>query len=512
MYIGGRQDLAALDQFTIEQVGLPGAVLMENAGSAIVSAVLSTYHDLDARILVLAGNGNNGGDGFVAARKLCDHGYNVELCLLPKEETLKGDALTHFLVYKNRGLPYLTMATMDKDKLQSKINCATIIIDAMIGSGMQGIIKDPFRSVIEMVNESTAYVLAVDIPSGLEADTGLVTEMAIKADRTITFVMPKKGFFLQDGPMYIGEWEIADISVPYQLAEKSTQSLPRLITNGDVYAQLPKRPSNSHKGTFGHGIVIGGSSSYVGAPIYSAKAAFHSGIGLVTLAVPEENYTISASQLPEALYIKLSNKEDHISPASLSDISFSTYKAIAIGPGLSRFKHGGKILEILFSKCHDQPIIIDADGLFYLKDYLHLVKEYKGPVIITPHPGEMAALLECSVEEIESNRLEVAKQFAKEHGVYVLLKGHRSIVEVPDGNTWVNPHGHDALARGGSGDVLTGLILSFICQHASPEQALVCATFLHARAAEVKAEKLSHYSVTPNAIIEGIPEILNDMR
>ncbi|MGG0655778.1 NAD(P)H-hydrate dehydratase [Rummeliibacillus pycnus] len=511
MYIGGKKDLNALDQYTIETLGLPGTVLMENAGNAVVEALLKDYEDVEAKILVLAGAGNNGGDGFVIARKLCDRGFNVELCLLVDESKIKGDALTHFTIYRKRQLPFFQLTETNFYKLQEKMNCATIIVDAMLGTGTQGSIREPYRSVIQMVNQSTAFVLSVDIPSGLQADDGHVEEFAIKADQTVTFVMPKIGFYLQDGPNYIGDLKVVDISVPTEYVKQLNLTLPKLITYSDVFAQMPKRPANGHKGTFGHGLVIGGSKPYVGAPIYSAKSAFHTGIGLVTLAIPECNYPMSAVQLPEALFLPLNHQNGHITQTALFEHDFSKFNAISFGPGISRFEDGDKLVQALFNQLKGQPIIIDADGLYFLRNQMQLVKDYQGPVIITPHPGEMATLLNTTIKEVEEHRLEIAKQFAEKYNVYVLLKGHRSIVATPNGNTWINPFGHDALGKGGSGDVLTGVILSLLCQGANIEKALVCATFLHARAAELQAKELSHYGVTPNTIIEGIPQILNKM-
>lgn len=509
MYIGGQKDLQTLDQYTIESFGLPGTVLMENAGSEVVDTLLNHFEDVDARILVLAGAGNNGGDGFVIARKLYDRGMNVELCLLVDEDKVKGDARIHFTIYRNRELPFFQLTDDNIEELQTKIDFSTIIVDAMLGTGARGLLREPYRTVTQMVNQSTSFVLSVDIPSGVQADDGHVEEMAVKADQTVTFVMPKKGFFLQEGPNYIGAWKVVDISVPTSIVEKLNMKLPRSITISDVFAQIPKRPLNGHKGTFGHGLVIGGARQYVGAPLYTAKAAFQTGIGLVSLAVPDCNYEIYAMQLPEALFLPLKSENGHFVQTSLDHIDLSKYKAIAFGPGISRFSEGEALVQALFQQLNGQPVIVDADGLFYLKNQMHLVNEYEGSVIITPHPGEMARLLGTTVREVEKNRIELAQQFASKFNVYVLLKGHRSIIVNPNGRTWVNPIGHDALGKGGSGDVLTGVILSLLCQGANPEEALVCATYLHAKAAEEKAQELSHYGVTPNAVIEGIPEILS---
>ncbi len=511
MYIGGQKDLQILDTYTAESLGLPGIVLMENAGTAVAETLLEHFEDVEARILILSGAGNNGGDGFVIARKLYERGMNVELCLLVDENKVKGDALINLTVYRNRELPFFQLTTENLSELQAKVNCATIIVDAMLGTGAHGIIREPYRSVIQMVNQSTAFVLSVDIPSGLQADDGRIEELAVKADETITFVMAKKGFFLHNGPDYIGNWKVVDISVPLSLVEKLNMDLPKCITISDVFAQMPKRPQNGHKGTFGHGLVIGGSKQYVGAPLYSAKAAFQTGIGLITLAVPESNYELSAIQVPEALFLPLKSEEGHFTVTALDEIDLSSYKAIAFGPGMGRFTGAEKLVQSLFQRLNGQPIIVDADGLTILRNQMQLVRNYEGSVIITPHPGEMARLLNTTVKEVEENRIEVAQQFAREFNVYVLLKGHRSIIANPNGKTWINPLGHDALGKGGSGDVLTGVILSLLCQGATPEEAVVCASYLHAKTAEVKANELSHYGVTPNNVIDGIPQILNKM-
>ena len=290
--------------------------------------------------------------------------------------------------------------------------------------------------------------------------------------------------------------------------EKLQLSLPKLITEQDVQQALPKRPINGHKGTFGHGIVIGGSRPYVGAPIYSAKAAFHSGIGLVSLAIPETIYEMVATQNPEALFVPLEAENGHIAPTAFANIDWSLFKAIAIGPGMSRFECGVQLVKTLLLSASVQPVVIDADALYYLRHSKELVQQYKGVIIMTPHPGEMATLINRTVQEVEENRLQVAECFAKEWGVYVLLKGHRSVIATPKGQIWINPIGNDALGKGGSGDVLTGMLLSFLAQGATPEQAMVAASFLHARAGEQQGKVYSHYGATPSDVIEGVRQLL----
>lgn len=508
MYVGSQNDLQQLDQYTIEQLGLPGVVLMENAGNAVVQELMQVFPNLSTKIVVLAGAGNNGGDGFVIARRLTDAGYTVLLLLMVDRGRIKGDALLHFEAYIRRELPLLEMNESNIDDIKQQIATADVVVDALLGTGVNGAVKEPFADIITFVNSQSNYVMAVDIPSGVSANTGIVEGVAIQANQTITFALPKKGFFLCDGPRYIGDWKVVDISVSPTIVEKLQLSLPRLITEQDVQQAIPKRPINGHKGTFGHGIVIGGSRPYVGAPIYSAKAAFHSGIGLVSLAIPETIYEMVATQNPEALFVPLEAEDGHIAPTAFANIDWSPFKAIAIGPGMSRFERGAQLIKTLLLSASVQPIVIDADALYYLRHSKELVQQYKGVIIMTPHPGEMATLINRTVQEVEENRLQVAECFAKEWDVYVLLKGHRSVIATPKGQIWINPIGNDALGKGGSGDVLTGMLLSFLAQGATPEQAMIAASFLHARAGEQQGKVYSHYGATPSDIIEGMRQLL----
>ena len=260
-------------------------------------------------------------------------------------------------------------------------------------------------------------------------------------------------------------------------------------------------------------MILGGSRQFVGAPIFSAKAAFHSGAGLVTLAIPESIYPIAAAQNPESLFLPLTDRDGHFAAAAIQELSHSLHQfdSVAVGPGMSRFPGGEEWMKSLFGYLTDQHVVIDADALFLVRNQMDLLNNYTGQVILTPHPGEMARLLNKTVKEVEENRLEIARKFAKKHSINLLLKGHRSVIATPAGELYINPHGHDALGKGGSGDILTGLIASFLAQGASPLNALISASFLHARAGEEKAKELSHYGVMPFDIIEGVKELLNEI-
>ncbi|MBS4213518.1 NAD(P)H-hydrate dehydratase [Neobacillus rhizophilus] len=512
MFAAGQRDMQRMDQYTMERIGLPGVVLMENAGARVVEEIIADLPCPNPRVIVLAGGGNNGGDGFVIARRLIDAGVKALLCLLVNPDRLKGDAKIHFDVYMNRGLPVFNLQEHSLKGLKNELNTSDVIVDAILGTGVNGPVREPISKVISLVNEFSGkkLVLSVDIPSGVSSDTGKAAGEAIRADKTITFVFPKKGFFLHDGPKYIGDWKAVDISVPPSAAAELGLDMPRVITGPFVREVLPKRPRHGHKGTFGHALIVGGSRPYVGAPIFSAKAALHSGAGLVTLAVPEGIYPMAAAQNPESLFMPLSDEHGHFAARAVHEIipQLQQFDCIAVGPGMGRFPGGEEWLKSLIGSLSDQPLIIDADGLYFIRDLMDLVHQYNGPIIFTPHPGEMARLVHKTVKEVEENRIEIAREYAKSNNVYLLLKGHRSIMAAPDGQVNINPLGHDALGKGGSGDVLTGLIASFLAQGAEPLHAMIAASYLHARAGQEKAKVLSHYGVMPLDIIEGIKEQL----
>lgn len=514
MFVAGQKEMQQLDQYTIEKIGLPGIVLMENAGERVVEEIMASAPCHNPVVLVLAGGGNNGGDGFVIARRLFDLDVQVHLCLISTPNGLKGDAKVHYDVYINRGLP-ISFYQDNSNIFMSHLQQADILIDAIFGTGINRLIREPYDQVIHMVNEYAGkkLIISVDIPSGLNSDNGKVQGVAVKADKTITFVFPKTGFFLNDGPMHVGEWKAVDISVPKSIVHDLGIKMPNLITENLVKASIPLRPHHGHKGTFGHVLVVGGSRSFVGAPVFTAKAVLHSGAGLATLAIPENIYSIAANISPEALFLPLSETDGHFDARAILEISprLGQFTSIAIGPGMSRFPGGEAWIESFIQHLNGQPIVVDADALYLFRNQLEIIREYQGDVLFSPHPGEMANLLHTSIKEVEENRLEVATSFAKKYEVYLLLKGHRPIIATPAGNLYINPFGHDALGKGGSGDVLTGVIASFLSQGASPTAALVSASYLHAKAGEDKARMLSHYGVMPMDIIEGIRDQLVSM-
>lgn len=509
MYVVGRRDMESMDRYTIEQIGLPGAILMENAGTKVAEAVdrLSKERHLSPHdpIVILAGHGNNGGDGFVAARRLADLGYAVLLCLISPVEKLKGDALLHFEVYRRRQLPLWVWREEAAHELWNHLAKAKVVVDALLGTGVQREVRSPYREVIRRLNEmgEGKIIVSVDLPSGLCADTGEILGEAVKATHTVTMACPKKGFFLQAGPQVIGEWQVAEISIPPSLAERLPVALPRLITPEAAAKSLPPRPPHGHKGTFGHVLVVGGSAHYVGAPLMTALAALASGAGLVTLAVPETIYPYVAAQSPLPIFLPLTVEQGRLGRQALQELDerLSQYDVMVVGPGLGRWPEGSEWLKHLLKKW-GKPAVIDADALTLIKPVLaHFSPEEKERFLLTPHPGEMARLMGISVDEVEGDRLGVSRRFAQKEGVYLVLKGHRTIVITPSGQQWINPLGHSALGKGGAGDVLAGMLAAILAQKASMLEAGLAAVYLHALAGEQCALKKSSYAVLATDLI-----------
>lgn len=504
MYALTSEQMKQLDHYTIQQLGIAGPTLMEIAGNAVVMTCREQQL-LDGTIAVLCGSGNNGGDGFVIARRLMDLGYDVSIGLAVEAARIKGDARVHYDILMRRNIPVTFLKT--EVQAQTFLSGTTTIIDCLLGTGISGQLRGTYAWLIPFINTLRKRVIAVDIPSGLNANDGTFDD-AIYAHTTITLAQPKIGFYLQHASQVLGEVVVADISVPPSLVETLQLEAPQIITEDDVRNALPKRVRHGHKGTFGHGAVIGGSAHYVGAPLYSAKAAFHSGIGLVSLVVPETLMPAMMLQAPESLLKACEARDGSLTVTGVAAYEFSNLRALAFGPGLGRAKHLSQLAEWLLAVEGPQTLIIDADGLYALKPHLSMIKGCAKTVIVTPHPGEMAMLCDTTVADIEGNRLQYATQFAKRTGAYTLLKGHRTIIATPSGDTWLLPIGDDALGKGGSGDVLTGLILSFVTQGATPLQAMQAASYIQAASATTLAERHSHYSVTPEMVIAHIGDTL----
>ena len=506
MFLLTAQEMRDNDQFTIEHVGLPGVVLMENAGRAVVSELKKRFSRPQTAV-VLAGPGNNGGDGFVVARMLAQEGWTVYPWFIGSLEKMSADAKVHYRVCKHFVSIY-HHPVEQWECLQQHVDRATVIVDAMLGIGTKGGLRPPFDRIASLVNQQKkAWVVAVDLPSGVETDTGNVSNEAVKADQTITFSFPKWGHLLRPGADYTGEWKVVDIGIV-----PARESLASINLPANWQQSLLPRSPWSHKGTFGHLLVIGGAEGMLGAAVMAKEAAFRTGVGKVTLTVPESQQGICASKVTQAMVWSWPGN-GRFEPESYQCFlqRKGDFSAVAIGTGLGRFAGEERWLGNLLEQI-EVPIVLDADALNILAKNPTLIqkRDRTRSTICTPHPGEMARLLQCSTKEVEENRATVARDFAQQTGMIVVLKGRYSIIAFPDGRQVVNTTGHPALAKAGSGDLLTGMIGSFLAQGYKPEEAVQIAVYIHGKAGE-KAVRSSEYSVRYSDILAQLGPVLHQL-
>ncbi|MGO4889640.1 NAD(P)H-hydrate dehydratase [Anaerobacillus sp. MEB173] len=509
MHVVTGEEMSRIDRFTIEEIGLKDELLMENAGQAVAREVLTSI-DQNDRIAVLIGVGNNGGDGFVIARVLKNKGYHVDVWVIPEKERIRGAAKYHMNVYQRTGYE-LKSYLLDKQSFGDQLPNYIVIIDSLLGTGMSGPLRTPYKEIVQQVNQTNALTISVDLPSGLPADGNMMFTEAIKATKTVTLQCPKVGAFTYPSENYYGELSIVDIGIP-EIAIETVSNSRKLWLTKDVKSTFPKRESNSHKGTYGRGLIIGGALTMTGAPVLSAKACHRSGAGLVTVAVPDVIHHIVASQVTEATFLPCSSEDGEFAKTvSLEGLlQKQRFTSIAIGPGYGRNEEGKKLIVEAVEQ-YPNPLIIDADGLYHLKGSLESLKKRQAVTVLTPHSGEMANLTGRTVQEIEQHRFSVAKDFAVEHGVYLVLKGPFTILTTPKGDQFVNATGNPALAKGGSGDVLTGMILAFIMQHSHIQEAISNAIFLHGKVADTLIEsQFSACGVIASDIVNAIPHVLKE--
>nr|WP_208404347.1 NAD(P)H-hydrate dehydratase [Saccharococcus thermophilus] len=502
MHIVTAAEMYEIDRDTVEQIGISADSLMEDAGQALFH-VLRERIPRSARVAVLAGTGNNGGDGLVVARMFKSNGYDVDVWLVPPKEKVKGAAKTALEVYERSGYDWKPYAG-NEQAFAAHILQYDAIIDALLGIGIKGEVRPPYREIIELVNRSRAIVYAIDIPSGTPADGG-EAETAVRADATITIQCPKLGAYTFPTADYYGELLLVDIGIP-PLAVKRNAA-PRFVwEEDDVVRTLPKRKRSSHKGTHGKLLVVGGSRAMTGAVTLTAKAALRSGAGLLTMAVPDDIYSVVANRVPEAMYYPCPARDGAFSGAM--DVSALDIDAVAIGPGLGRTDGVRDLVSNIVRQ--PVPLVIDADALFFWNEYAALIRERKAATVVTPHPGEMARMLGLSIRDIEGDRFGTSKRLATEYGIYVVLKGPYTIVTTPDGSQYVNTTGNPALAKGGSGDVLTGIVSAFLMQHHSAQEAISNAVWIHGKAADMLVERgHSQWDVLAGDLIEAIPAALS---
>lgn len=510
MYVVNAQEMRELDRFTIDQIGIPGPVLMENAGVAVVKEIEKRWPT--GKVVVVSGYGNNGGDGLVIARHLLNAGRQVSIWIVGDESKMTKDCLAQLRILRACSYTFSFWKVEKEDEFLAELSQADLVVDGLLGTGIKGVVREPFDRVIEGFRKVKGSVVAVDIPSGINADTGEICGVAVKADLTLSFAFPKWGHFLYPGAQYRGELMVADISIPPE-AERHFSLTDQIILPYSLKEEIPTRSPFSHKGTYGHALIIAGSRDMTGAPVLSAMAGLRAGCGLLTLAVPDGILPIVQQKMNEAIFWGLPEEDGFLSLPCIESIAqrIDKYHVIAIGPGMGVWENGNKWIESLLSLCK-VPLVIDADALNMLSQNTDVLLQKKGPVILTPHPAEMARLCKCTTREVENNRSNIARQFALKYGVYVVLKGTYTLLATPDGAVYVNTRGSAALAKGGSGDVLTGILAGVLAQkRENVLPSIQLSLLLHGLAGEICGNK-SVYSSIASEVILGIGEAYEWLR
>lgn len=463
-----------LDAMAISRFGIPSIVLMENAGRGTVEAICRTFGDPAGRVVsIFVGPGNNGGDGLVVARHLHQRGAVPQVFLLVPAERLKGDAAVNLAIVTKLPVPVRTvLKPAALAEAEEQLAASWLAVDAIFGTGLKREVSGHFAEAIKRLNRFTCPVVAVDVPSGLDSDSGQPLGFCVQAALTATYGLAKPGLVLhQPGTHFVGTLEVVDIGIPPQAVEDANIQT-ELLTDRVVSGWLPGRKAISHKGTYGHLLVLAGSAGKTGAAILCATAALRAGTGLVSLGVPQPLNSIFEAALVEAMTVPLTNSADFLSAADSHAIeqAIDGKQAVAIGPGLGTDAKTVALIQRLYRETK-VPMVVDADALNGLASDPGAIKNPPAARILTPHPGEMARLTGLSTAAIQADRLRVARDFAKAHHVFLVLKGAGTVLAAPDGEIAVNPTGNPGMACGGMGDVLTGLIGGLLAQGLSPWQA-----------------------------------------
>jgi NAD(P)H-hydrate epimerase len=502
------------DRFTIEDIGIPSLVLMENAGRQVVAAIEAAYEpQLNGRIAVLCGRGNNGGDGFVVARTLMQRGVECAVFVIGAVADVRGDARVNLDILGRLGVTVVEINDEQTWELHfSEISQCTVIVDAIFGTGLKQALGGMLETVVADVNASGIPIVSIDLPSGLSADTPHLIGDCIDASMTVTLAAPKLPLILPPGEAHAGDVVIADIGIPTDVIDGLEGGQIELLTREDARMLLEPRAADSHKGDFGRVLIIAGSLGKTGAAHLSGMGALRSGAGLVTIATPASCLPIVASLAPEFMTEPLpESKDGQVRAEAMERIADFTQDVIACGPGLGRGASVGEFVRALIDRA-ETPLVLDADALTVLSDDPgRLLGREERDIIITPHPGEMARLVGTSTEEVQANRIEVASEFASTHHVYVVLKGHRTIVATPEGRIFINPTGNAGMATGGTGDVLTGMIAAFLAQLLDAEAACRLAVFLHGMAGDLAEVSEGEVAMTATDLLAHISDAICDL-
>lgn len=505
-----------LDRQAIEEHGVPGLTLMENAGAGAAREILRWFPGLreGGRVLVLAGRGNNGGDGFVVARHFREQGIGVEVILFGKRGEVKGDARTNLERWEtiNGPVPEI-LAPEDFETWITRLDSFDLLIDALFGTGLNQEVRGLSAEAIRAVNEVDVPRAALDIPSGLHSSTGEILGEAFRADFTATFGLPKLGMVLYPGVELVGTLAVVDIGFPSQVI-KEIKNTYILLDRPELLPLLPARPLESHKGNYGHLLIIAGSLGKTGAAVLAALGALKIGTGLVSVALPRSLSSIILANLPESMTEPLHETEDGVITLESVDRIIQTLEgktAVVIGPGISTLPHVGEIVAEVIKRA-EVPVLIDADALTHIARDRNVIGGRTCPVVLTPHPGELARILNTTPAEVQKNRIASALAASRDLDAWVVLKGARTIVAGPQGEILINPTGNPGMAQGGMGDVLSGVIGGLLAQRMCPRDAAGLGVYLHGMAADAIRFFRSEVGILASEVAEEIPFCVEELR
>jgi hydroxyethylthiazole kinase-like uncharacterized protein yjeF len=508
------KQMKEIDRTAIEEIGIIGPILMENAGLQIFRAIMMRFSNiLKENVVIIAGKGNNGGDGLVVARHLFNQGCDPHVLLLANKEDLRGDAGLNLRIAEKTGIRITEVLSLEKWRTKRKeLAQATIIVDAIFGTGLTKPAGGMYASVIEDINKSKAFRAAVDIPSGLSSDTFRIIGPCVKADLTVTLAAPKVAHVLAPAEEFVGELVVADIGIPPFLFESEELKL-ELVEKKTVRPYFKSRRKDTHKGTYGHLLIISGSLGKTGAASMAAKAALKMGAGLVTVGTPESCLPIIARSMAELMTEPLPETPERTLSSEALDKIVSLLEGkdgLMIGPGISTHPSTAELVLSLIPKIK-VPAVFDADALSILASKPELFKSLPQPAVLTPHPGEFARLIGLSTKEVIDNRLELSARFAQEYKVFLVLKGYKTLIATPEGNVYINPTGNPGMASGGSGDVLSGMVGSMIIQEKNLLEAILAAVYVHGLSGDIGAERLGEKALTAGNLITYLPSALKKL-
>ncbi len=517
MFLVTATQMQEMDRYTIEKFGIPGRVLMENAGRGAVDFFMEQFQPTPAtRVAVVAGRGNNGGDGWVMARYLMEKQIPVTVYLLSERDQVTGDARANMALVETL-LPHSPGCTIREiidvpglEKARISLIHQDLFVDAIFGTGLNSDVRGIFREVITCINQTGKPVFAVDIPSGINADTGNVCGVSIRAAATATFAFAKIGHVLYPGNEYTGRLRVVDIGIPSFTARDRNIRF-QVLEKKTIRDLFPSRPFNSHKGSFGHLLVLAGSPGKTGAAALCANAAKRIGTGLVTLGVPEQINPVVEPMVVEPMTVPLpQTASGSLSEEGLDHILAltGTRQALALGPGLGTEPDTRKLVTALVKQC-PVPLIMDADAVNCVADNPDVLLSRTSPAVLTPHPGEMARLAGVSTSQVQADRPGTARRFAEKFNVILVLKGAQTLIALPDGRLFLCPAGNPGMATGGMGDVLTGMIAGLTAQGMSLENAAMAGVFIHGMCGDVLAEKIGGFGFLAGDMIQAIPEAIH---